>query len=127
MKSLVPNLMVTSVNDTIAFYHDVLGFEIIAKLPETGTHVWAFMNHGGALVMFQEKSSLVAEIPELANQKIGGSLTLYVSVPDVRALFERVKGKARLVADMHTTFYEAEEFAIADCNGYILVFAQHKE
>jgi len=128
MKSLVPNLMVANVETTVAFYRDVLGFSVIAQVPpEGGAHVWAFMNQGGAFVMLQEKNSLVAEIPEFANHKIGGSFTLYVVVPDVHALYKKVAGKVRMVCDMHTTFYGAEEFAIADCNGYILAFAQHKE
>jgi hypothetical protein len=32
--------------------------------------------------------------------------------------------KAIFVQDLHTTFYGAREFAIQDCNGYVLAFAE---
>jgi catechol 2,3-dioxygenase-like lactoylglutathione lyase family enzyme len=43
LKKLTPNLMVEHVNDTVAFYKDVLGFTLLASVPEEGEFNWAMM------------------------------------------------------------------------------------
>ncbi|HUS72520.1 MAG TPA: hypothetical protein VMY06_05585, partial [Sedimentisphaerales bacterium] len=54
---------------------------------------------------------------------IGGSLTFYIEVQDVKGLYAKLKDKVTIVKDMRTTFYGKQEFYIRDCNGYILTFA----
>ena len=41
LKKLTPNLMVEHVNDTVTFYKDVLGFTLLASVPEEGEFNWA--------------------------------------------------------------------------------------
>jgi catechol 2,3-dioxygenase-like lactoylglutathione lyase family enzyme len=36
LKKLTPNLMVEDVNRTVAFYQEVLGFELLTSVPEEG-------------------------------------------------------------------------------------------
>lgn len=127
MKKLTPNLMVADVNKTIDFYKNILGFETIITLPEEGTFQWAMMKNGNVELMFQSKENLSKEIPELESKEIGGSLTLYIDVADIKALYEKVKDKVTKVQDMHTTFYGSQEFAIKDIDGYILAFAQSNQ
>ena len=43
LKKMTPNLMVEDVNSTLAFYKDVLNFELLATVPETGQFNWAMM------------------------------------------------------------------------------------
>jgi uncharacterized glyoxalase superfamily protein PhnB len=124
LKKLTPNLMVEDVNRTIEFYRDVLGFEVTATVPEEGIFGWANTRHGEVEIMFQARLSLEEEVPALKGQPVGGSLTFYIDAGEqVKTLYEQLKDKVELAQDLHTTFYDATEFAIIDCNGYILAFA----
>jgi uncharacterized glyoxalase superfamily protein PhnB len=50
-------------------------------------------------------------------------MTFYIHVADVKALYEQLQGKVKIVQELHTTFYNATEFGFEDINGYILVFS----
>jgi len=125
MKKLTPNVMVENVNKTIEFYKNVLEFETVITVPEAGSFQWAMMKNGSVEIMFQSAEDLAKDIPELKDKEIGGSLTFYIDVSDVEALYEKVKDRVCIVQDLHATFYGAREFAIKDINGYILAFAQN--
>jgi lactoylglutathione lyase len=124
LKKLTPNIMVEDVNRTIEFYQKFLGFELLVTVPEEGQFAWAMMKRGEVEMMFQSRTSLGEEIPALQQKEIGGSLTLYIEVEDVKELYEHLKGNITIVQDMHLTFYGAQEFAVQDCNGFILAFAE---
>jgi uncharacterized glyoxalase superfamily protein PhnB len=57
---------------------------------------------------------------------VGASQTLYIEVDGVEDLRRQVEGKARIVKDLHDTFYGTREFYFVDCNGYILSFSEEK-
>ena len=124
-KDLMPNLMVKDVNQTVSYYKDVLGFNVIASVPETGDLVFAIVQSGKTVISFQEEKSAKEEYPQLENCSLGGTFTLYIHVSDIQALYEQVKGKATIAKDLHNTFYGSTDFAIEDCNGYILTFSQY--
>jgi uncharacterized glyoxalase superfamily protein PhnB len=125
LQKLTPNCMVDDMAGTVAFYRDVLGFEVALSVPETPPFNWAMLRSGGAALMFQTRESLAGEVALFRDMPVGGSLGFYMHTDEVRGLYERVKGRAELVQDLHDTFYGATEFSIRDPNGYILVFAQH--
>lgn len=122
--SLTPNLAVPDVAATAKFYADVLGFEITLSVPSGHGLAWARLQRDGAVLMVQQADNLAAEYPELSARPVGGNLTLFLQVEDAAALHAAVEGKAAIVTPPHVTFYGMKEFAIRDCNGYILTFAQ---
>ncbi len=133
-KKLTTNMMVENVNSTVDFYGDVLGFEFVMGVPENSQEIvttmqkdqplgFAIMKCGDIEMMFQTKKSLAEEIPEFSSMEIGGSLTFYIDVEDVKGLYAELKDKVTIIKDMQTTFYGKQEFYIRDCNGYILTFA----
>lgn len=124
IKDLTPNLMVKDVSKTVEFYKQILGFNVIATVPEEGAWVFAIVQSGGATLMFQEEKSIKEEYPQLDKFAQGGGLTFYIHVDDVYALYERLKGKVTIAKDLHKTFYGSTDFAIEDCNGYILTFSE---
>ncbi|HYU73050.1 MAG TPA: VOC family protein [Ktedonobacteraceae bacterium] len=124
LKKLTPNIMVEDVNRTIQFYKETLGFELLTSVPEKGQFDWAMMKRDGVEIMFQARASLGEEIPALQQKEIGGALTFYIDIEGVEELHAILKDKVTIVQEMHTTFYGAQEFAIQDCNGYILTFAE---
>jgi uncharacterized glyoxalase superfamily protein PhnB len=123
-KDLMPNLMVKDVNKTADFYKNVLGFNIIQTVPESGNFVFAIVNANGVLISFQEEKSIKDEYPKLNSFAQGGGITLYIHVTDVNELFEKIKNRTKIIKELHKTFYGSTDFAVEDCNGYILTFSQ---
>jgi uncharacterized glyoxalase superfamily protein PhnB len=101
----------------------MLGFNITVSVPEKGDIDWVMMTNGSVTMMFQTFSNLGLELPDVKRSN-GGSLILYIKMKDVRSFFESIKAKVEVVQEMHKTFYGAMEFAIKDCNEYILTFAE---
>jgi uncharacterized glyoxalase superfamily protein PhnB len=133
-----PNLMVEDVNRTVTFYLEALGFAFVLGVPEGGKETlfnwptagplaFAMVQSGQACLMFQTRASLAAELPRLAEAKIGGSVVLYMDCDDLDALYARVSEITPFIKAPHTTFYGARECSIADCNGYVLTFAQRAD
>lgn len=124
LESITPNLMVQNVNQTIAFYTELLGFTLIDTNPESGEFEWAYVMHNKVGLMFQQESSLKAEYPELNDVHGNSALTLYIRVQNIQELYSTLQNKVNVVKPMNTTFYGTEEFAIMDINGFILTFSE---
>jgi uncharacterized glyoxalase superfamily protein PhnB len=122
MESLAPNIFVKDMSATIAFYQQ-LGFQTVMSVPETGNFDWAMMTNGAVTFMFQTFGSLGHELPEISRND-GGSLLLYIKLKGIRALHDKIKGKAKVIVELNKTFYGATEFSILDNNGYVLTFAE---
>ncbi|MBC7811826.1 MAG: VOC family protein [Burkholderiales bacterium] len=127
LKSLTPNVVVHDVNETVEFYRDVLGFQLLTSVPETGKFNWAMMAKDGIKMMFQTRPSIVEDLAMFADAPIGASQTLFIEVTDVQALYDDLKNKVHIVHDMRDTFYGTREFYFEDCNGYVLGFSQTVE
>jgi uncharacterized glyoxalase superfamily protein PhnB len=123
MESLSPNVFVTDMNATIAFYK-LLGFDLAISVPEEGPDlVWAMMVKGNVSFMFQTFDSLANDLPEISRTD-GASLLLYIKLKGIRAFFEDIKDKVTVLKGLEKTFYGATEFSILDINNYVLTFAE---
>lgn len=131
---ITANLMVGNVNETLDFYERVLGFALVMGVPEDSQQIvttrdgstplgFAIIKRDEVELMLQSQKSLSAELPEFRKRPVGGAVTLYCQVANVRELYERIKGQVTILKDLHTTFYGAEEFCIRDTTGYVLTFA----
>lgn len=125
MDTVSPNIFVSDINQTIAFYKQ-LGFNIVATVPEQGDIFWAMMTCGNVTFMFQTFENLGNDLPMISRQN-GGSLLLYVQTTEIRKLFNHVKDKVKVVKGLEKTFYGATEFSIEDNNGYLLTFAEDEK
>jgi uncharacterized glyoxalase superfamily protein PhnB len=81
------------------------------------------MNNGNVVFMFQSFASLGDELPE-TNRTSGGSLLLYIQVNNIRAFFDEISTKVRILKGLEKTFYGATEFSILDNNSFVLTFAE---
>ena len=125
MESLSPNIFVSNMSETIAFYK-MLGFNVTMSVPENGDDlVWAMMVNGSVTIMFQTYESLGESLPEI-QRKDGGSLLLYINLKNIRSFFDSIKDKVKVLAGLDVTFYGATEFSILDNNNYVLTFAEHE-
>ncbi|HTD39911.1 MAG TPA: VOC family protein [Mucilaginibacter sp.] len=125
METLAPNIFVSNMQETIAFYK-LLGFNVTMSVPENGEDfVWVMMVNGSVTIMFQTYESLAESLPEIS-RKDGGSLLLYINLKNIREFFDSVKDKVKVLSGLDVTFYGATEFSILDNNNYVLTFAEHE-
>ena len=117
-------MMVENVDETVDFYRDVLGFDLVMNMPEQNPFAWALMKRDDVEVMFQARASLTEELPLFDGRPIGGALTFYIDMQGIETLYEQIRTQVEVVQDLQTTFYGKREFAIEDCNGFILTFAE---
>lgn len=127
-KNITTNLMVVSVDQSVKFYQEVLGLEVVASVPaKDQTLQFAILTKEAITLMLQEKNNLSEEYPILAAKKIQPSITMYITVENFEEFYAKVKSSYQIYTEPHTTFYGAKEFAIADPDGYILTFTEYKE
>jgi len=113
LERLRPVLAVNSIDDTIRFYRDVLGFECANQMDG-----WAALQ--------RDQVELTISLPNAHEPFEKPTLTgsIYFNTSDVDALWEQIKDKASVVYPIENFFYGMREFAIRDNNGYILQFGQ---
>ncbi|GHU85313.1 hypothetical protein FACS1894198_2970 [Clostridia bacterium] len=71
LKTITANLMVESVEDSLKFYKDVLGFTEVTSVPsENGNLQFAIVARDGGQIMFQERESFCGEYPILMADKV---------------------------------------------------------
>jgi len=126
--NMTTNLMVENVDESVAFYRDILGFSVVASVPgDSGSLQFAILLKDNLNLMLQEKHNLIGEYPILDTPEVHPSITLYITVDNFNDLYRELKSKYEILCDVHETFYGSKEFAIADNSGYVLTFTEHKD
>ncbi len=123
-KKLTPNLLVASVERSLAFYVDTLGFERGMTVPDQSPFVFASVTSGPIEIFFNDAAGAVKEYPGFAGKPIGATGTLFIEVEGVNALHERLQGTVKIVMPIEAKFYGMREFAILDPDGYVITFAE---
>ena len=127
---VTPNLVVSDIDRSIAFYRDVLGFSVVTTVPESGPFLFAWMQRDDVNVFLNTAGSVQESMPDLAARAVGGTNTMFMIIEaatpaeGIDALYELVKGKARLVMPIKDQFYGMREFGIEDPDGYVIFAAQ---
>jgi catechol 2,3-dioxygenase-like lactoylglutathione lyase family enzyme len=121
---VTPNLIVSSVERSLAFYTDVLGFARGMTVPEQSPFVFASVTSGPVEVFFNDRSTVAKESPQMAGLALGGGNTMFIEVEDIDGLHDRIKPNATIVLPIVTQWYGMREFAVTDPDGYVITFAQ---
>jgi uncharacterized glyoxalase superfamily protein PhnB len=124
LTKLTPNLIVADVSRSIAFYRDVLGFTLQATVPDAAPYVFAIVQSGPVEIFLNAPEPAMAEYPAFKDRPIGGTLTLFIQVDDVRAAHEALKNRVAIVMPLEKKWYGVTEFAFTDPDGYVITFAQ---
>lgn len=98
---------------TKAHYRDVLGFEVAEGAEGTVT---ASLGH----------ATLVFTSADLWDGPPRFTGTVYIFVADLDAAFRRLRGRVELLWPPQEMSYGTREFAVRDCNGYVIAFAQRR-
>lgn len=121
---LTPNLIVSNVERSVAFYRDVLGFTVAFTVPDQSPLVFAAVQSGPIEIFLNAPEPAMAEYPAFKDQPIGGTLTLFIDVVDVQAAHDSLKDRVTIVMPFEKKWYGVTEFAFTDPDGYIITFAE---
>lgn len=102
-----------NVDETKAFYSEILGFEVSDSADGTCT----VRKEGGTMIFAD--ADLWQGPPHCTG-------TIYLFLDDVDAYYNEIKDKAIVRWPLQDMSYGTREFAIKDCNDYTLAFAQNR-
>lgn len=120
MKKLTPVLMVQAVEPCLAFW-TALGFERTVEVPHGDRLGFVMLVKDGIEVMYQSRASVQADVPALA--ELPGGTALYLEVDDLDAVVAKLAG-APLLVPRRTSSYGADELAVREPGGNVVMFAQ---
>jgi catechol 2,3-dioxygenase-like lactoylglutathione lyase family enzyme len=124
LKKLTPNLVVSSVERSIAFYRDVLGFSVAFTVPEASPLVFAAVQAGPVEIFLNALEPAIAEYPAFKGKPLGGTLTLFIEVTGIQAVHNSLKDRVKIVMPLEKKWYGLTEFAFEDPDGYLITFAE---
>lgn len=123
-ETITTNIMVKNVKETIQFYEEKLGFQKILSVPEDGEILnFAILNKDKISIMLQGQKNLIQEYPTLKSEEIVPTFTLFITVDNVKSMYNELKDKVEIAKELHKTFYGKDEFAIFDNNKNILTIS----
>jgi hypothetical protein len=118
---LTPILFVESIEKSLPFWVDRVGFQKTVEVPE-GDHLgFVILVKEGAEVMLQTWEGVKKDNPNLMSSQQAVT-TLFVEVDNFADIRKRVAG-VPVVMEERVTFYHMREIAVREPGGHIVVFA----
>ena len=109
----IPVLNCQSIEDTLAFYQQLLQFVVVNKRELNGELHWVHLMHGDTTLMLQSADRQESE--SLHDQQ--SKISLYYFVSDINKLHHFIKAKCNIVSEIKTTDYQMQEFSLLDPEG----------
>ncbi len=124
--AVVPLLMVTDIQRSLAFYIDGLGFTIQNRWVPDGRLRWCWMSLGGAALMLQEASESTRE-EMLTSGTLGNGAAMYFQCTDAIAIYRAAAGRGIQPLREPQVGNSAWEVFFADPDGYKINFSSPTE
>ena len=124
LRHLTPVLVVDDVEPCLRFWTDRLGFTAENQVPgSNGKLVFASVKAGDVEVMYQTRASVLGDRPEAADELVGHSTVLFITVDNLDRIERAVSG-ASVVKPRHDTFYGTTELYVKEPGGNRVGFAE---
>jgi catechol 2,3-dioxygenase-like lactoylglutathione lyase family enzyme len=125
IRGMAPLLQVFDMPTSIAFYRDVLGFEVLTTSTPRGEHFdWALLQLCGVELMlntaYEEDARPAA--PDAGRIAAHEDTCLYFGCPDVDAAYVCVRGRGVAAAEPKVAPYGMKQLYLRDPDGYGLCF-----
>ena len=120
--AVVPLLLVTSMERSLAFYVDGLGFKIENRWIPDGRLRWCWMSLGGAALMLQELVDSSREKLAAAGV-LGNGVSLYFSCTDALAIYRDTAARGIHTLREPQVGNFSWEVVFADPDGYSIHFS----
>ena len=125
LEGLCPLVQVFDMPTSIAFYRDVLGFEIVAQAPPEGDACdWAWLRHGTAELMLNTRYESYDRppVPDPARVAAHDDTGIFIGCPDVDGAFRYLREKGLDVKEPVVQGYGMKQLYLKDPDGYSLCF-----
>lgn len=125
MTKITPILVVEKIEPSLALWVDRLGFRKAVEVPDGDRLAFVILARDNLEIMYQTKSSIEKEVDkEGLHPAMNGTgpCVLYVDVPDLAEIQQKVEGHEVLVP-YRKTFYGAEELWLREPGGHLIGFA----
>ena len=124
ISTISPCFIVRNVTDSVAFYRDKLGFEILFQDPEVDPFFAIVMRDGAMLFL---KAVGVDPLPN-SKRHPWARWDAYVSVPDPDVLAEEFLSRGVVFSEpLKDTDDGLRGFELKDVDGYVLFFGRPRE
>ena len=124
LSRLTPVLVVDAVEPCVEFWIERFGLAPESQVPgDDGKLVFAIVKRGDVEIMYQTRTSVLAERPQEAKDLVGHSTALFITTEDLDAV-ERALDGVPVVQPRHKTFYGSEELYVREPGGNTVGFAQ---
>lgn len=121
MDALSPHFWVKDMHASIAFYRDVLGFEVRRAEPAESP-TFAALTRGEANIMlspFDESFDGWAMVPEAEKRRgLGGPVAFYIEAGDIEAEFALASAAGAVVDPLADRPWGQREFVVDDPDGF---------
>ncbi|MFO0858968.1 MAG: VOC family protein [Phycisphaerales bacterium] len=124
-RGLAPMLYVFDMPTSVAFYRDMLGFELVmTSTPSDGRFDWAMFRHSGSELMLNTAYEAHARPPAPDRARIAAhaDTVIYFGCPDVEGAYEALRAKGLAIKPPVLTGYGFRALSLSDPDGYGLCF-----
>ena len=116
-------LAVESVQPSLDFWQNRLGFECTVTVPHEDTVGFAILVKDNVELMLQSVASILADLGANTGEVNGRSAALFIEVSDLAAVEAALVGY-QIEMPRRTTFYGMHEIGVREPGGHFVVFAQ---
>lgn len=109
---------------SLAFYRDLLGFEIVQQAPPGDQCDWAWLTRDGAELMINTMFEADARPPAPDPSRVAahGDTGLFIGAPDVDAMYEYLRAREVKVEPPVVRHYGMKQLYLRDPDGYGICF-----
>ena len=124
IRGMAPLLQVFDMPASIAFYRDVLGFEIVSTSAPGDAFDWALLRLAGVEIMLNTayESDQRPDQPDRARIAAHGDTGLFFGCPDVEAAYGFLRARGVDVRPPGVRDYGMKQLYVSDPDGYTLCF-----
>ena len=127
---LCPLLQVFDMPASLAFYRDLLGFEVVEAAPPVGqvdgdAHDWVWLHRGTVNLMLNTAYDPDAErppAPDAVRVAAHADTALFMGSPDVDAMYDYLRGRGVGVEPPTVAPYGMKQLSLRDPDGFAICF-----
>jgi catechol 2,3-dioxygenase-like lactoylglutathione lyase family enzyme len=130
LRSICPLLQVFDMPASLAFYRDLLGFEIVEAAPPEGrvkrdAYDWVWLRRDGLNLMLNtayDPDAVRPPAPEPARVAAHDDTALYIGAPDVDGVYEHLRSRGVRLGRPVVAPYGMKQLQLRDPDGFGVCF-----
>lgn len=128
IEGATPMFHVYDVPTSVAFYRDLLGFEVMSSSPPftdaKDDFGWVLLRRGDVELMLNNayENNIRPPAPVAARTAAHADTSLYFQCPDVEAAYDYFRRRGVEVKEPNVAYYGMKQLYLKDPDGYVICF-----